>query len=107
MAVAADDFVAWIEQADIPKSRLSPEVNALLRAVFRFRQQQGCDYSSTRLLSHFLLHADSGLKVAPIARLLGSSRAAASRQQKLSSKAASHQAHQRLAGRPHGKLLPR
>jgi hypothetical protein len=107
MAVATDDFASWIEQADIPQCRLTPQLEALLQAAFRFRQQQGSDYFSTRLLSHFLLHADTGLKVAHIARLLGISRPNASKQQKLSSKAAIHQAHQRMVGRRHGKLLPR
>jgi len=59
------------------------------------------------LLSHFLLHCDSGLKVAPIARLVGFSRPTASHQQGVSSKEAIQAAHHRLAGRPHGKLLPR
>lgn len=107
MAVAADDFASWIAQADIPTSRLTPQLEALLQAVFRFRQQQGTDYYSTRLLSHFLLHAGTGLKVAQIARLLGISRPNASRQQSLSSKEAVKQAHHRMAGRPYGKLLPR
>jgi hypothetical protein len=107
MATATDDFASWIAQGEIPSSRLTPEVEALLRAVFRFRQQQGTDYYSTRLLSHFLLHADTGLKVAPIARLLGISRPNASAQQKLSSKQAIAQAHHRMDGRPSGKLLPR
>ena len=48
MAVATADFASWVEQADIPRRRLTPQVDALLRAVFRFRQQQGGDYS-TRL----------------------------------------------------------
>jgi hypothetical protein len=87
--------------------RLAAEQLALLQAAFRFRQQQGCDYYSTRLLSHFLLNCNSGLKVAQIARLLGISRPNASRQQSLPSKAAIGQAHHRMAGRPHGKLLPR
>src|SRR5436305_11738137 len=107
MAVATDDFKAWIEQADIPASRLTQELEALLQAVFRFRQQQGTDYYSTRLLSHFLLHCGSGLKVAPLARLLGIGRPTASAQQKLSSKQVIQQAHHRLDGRPYGKLLPR
>lgn len=107
MAIATDDFASWIERADIPASRLTAQLEALLLAVFHFRQHQGSDYYSTRLLSHFLLHAQTGLKVAQIARLLGISRPNASRQQALSSKAAIHQAHQRMAGRPHGKLLPR
>ena len=107
MAVATDDFASWIEQADIPQSRLSPQLEALLAAVFRFRQSQGSDYYSTRLLSHFLLHCGTGLKVAQIARLLGISRPNASKQQKLSSKEVIKQAHHRLDGRPYGKLLPR
>jgi hypothetical protein len=82
-------------------------VDALLQAVYRFRQQQGSDYYSTRLLSHFLLHCDTGLKVAQIARLLGISRPNASMQQKLTSKHAIQQAHHRMDGRPYGKLLPR
>ena len=107
MAVATDDLASWIEQADIPKSRLTPQLQALLQAVFRFRQQQGCDYYSTRLLSHFLLHCGTGLKVAQIARLLGISRPNASLHQNLSSKAAIRQAHHRMAGRHGGLLLPR
>jgi hypothetical protein len=107
MAVAMDDFTAWIEQANIPESCRTTELDTLLAAVWRFRQQQGTDYYSTRLLSHFLLHADTGLKVAHIARLLGISRPNASAQQKLSSKDVIKQAHHRLDGRPHGKLLPR
>jgi transposase len=107
MAVATDDFATWLEQADIPPQRLPPAVQAVLHAVFRFRQQQGFDYFSTRLLSHFLLHCDSGLKVACVARLLGISRPTASTQQGLSSKQVIQQAHHRLDGRPYGKLLPR
>ncbi len=107
MAFAADNFAAWLEQADIPQSCRTPELDALLAAVFRFRQQQGTDYYSTRLLGHFLLNCDSGLAVAQIARLLGIARPTASRQQNLSSKEAIQQAHHRLDGRPHGKLLPR
>jgi hypothetical protein len=107
MADATADFASWLAQADIPQSRLTAEVVALLGAVFRFRQQQGTDYFSTRLLGHFLLHAGTGLKLAQIARLLGISRPTASRQQDLSSKQAVQQAHHRLDGRPYGKLLPR
>ena len=59
------------------------------------------------LRSHFLLHCDSGLKVAQIARLTRISRPTASRQQGLSSKEALQQAHHRMDGRPYGKLLPR
>jgi hypothetical protein len=107
MAIATEDFAAWLAQADIPDSRQTPQLDALLQAVFRFRQQQGSDYYSTRLLSHFLLHSGCGLKVAQIARLVGIARPTASKQQGMSSKAAIQQAHHRMDGRSHGKLLPR
>jgi hypothetical protein len=107
MAVATEDYVAWVEQAGIPQQRRTPQLEVLLEAVFRFRQQQGDDYYSTRLLSHFLLHCECGLKVAQVARLVGIARPTASKQQGMSSKAAIQQAHQRMAGRSHGKLLPR
>jgi hypothetical protein len=107
MAVATDDYVAWLKQADIPVQRQTPQLDVLLEAVYRFRQQQGNDYYSTRLLSHFLLHCNCGLKVAQIARLVGIARPTASKQQGMSSKAAIRQAHHRMDGRSHGKLLPR
>src|SRR4051812_12774467 len=107
MAVTAGVFDTWLAQADIPRRRLTPQVVALLHAVSRFRQRQGPDYFSTRLVSHFLLHCESGLKVAQVARLLGISRPAASGQQGLSSREVVRQAHHRLKGRPYGKLLPR
>jgi transposase len=107
MAVATADFAAWLGQADIPRRRLTPQVDALLRAAFRFRQRQGGDYYSTRLLGHFLLHCDSGLKVAQVARLLGISRPTASAQQGIPSKEVIRRTHHRLRGRPYGKLLPR
>jgi hypothetical protein len=107
MAAATDSYESWLAQGQLPEHRLRPEQQALLRAAFRFRQSQGTDYYSTRLLGHFLLHCGSGLTVATTARLLGISRPTASRQQALSSKQAVQQAHHRLDGRPHGKLLPR
>ncbi len=107
MAAATDSCETWLAQAQLPLHRLRPEQLALLQAVFRFRNRQGTDYYSSRLLSHFLLHCGSGLKVATIARLLGISRPTASKQQALSSKQAIQQAHHRLDGRPYGKLLPR
>ena len=107
MAVAADPFEAWLAQAQLPQHRLRPDQHVLLCAAFRFRQAQGTDYYSRRILGHFLLHCGSGLKVAAVARLLGISRPTASRQQALSSKQAIQQAHHRLDGRPYGKLLPR
>jgi transposase len=107
MVTATDPFATWLAQAGLVAHRLGPERAALLRAAFRFRQRCGQDYYSTRLLSHFLLHCDSGLKVAQVARLLGLSRPTASRQQGVSSKQVIQQAHHRLEGRPYGKLLPR
>jgi transposase len=107
MAVATETFSDWLTQAQIPERRLTPEQRGLLQAAFRFRQQQGTDYYAMRVLGHFLLHCQSGLKVAQVARLLGISRPTASRQQALSAKQAVQQAHHRLDGRPYGKLLPR
>ena len=107
MATATDPFSDWLAGAQLPAERLTPEQRGLLGAAFHFCQRCGDDYYSTRLLSHFLLHCDSGLKVAQIARLTHISRPTASRQQGLSSKEAIRQAHHRMDGRPYGKLLPR
>lgn len=100
-------FSAWLVQAQVSESRLTPDQRGVLLAVFHFRQQQGNDSYSTRLLTHFLLHCHTGLKVAALARLLGVSRPTASQQQGMSSKQAVQQAHHRMDGRPYGKLLPR
>jgi hypothetical protein len=107
MAAATETFAHWLDQAHLPEHRLTPQQRGLLQAAFHFRQQQGTDYYSTRLLSHFLLHSGCGLKVAQVARLLGLARPTASRQQGLSSKEAIRQARHRMDGRPYGKLLPR
>jgi transposase len=106
-ATDAFPYAHWLAQAQITADRLTAEQRGLLQAAYAFRQRSGDDYYSSRLLSHFLLHCDSGLKVAQIARLVGISRPTASHQQGLSSKEAIQAAHHRLAGRPHGKLLPR
>jgi hypothetical protein len=100
-------LAAWLQQAHVAEDDLTPEQQALLLRAFAFRQRCGRDYYSTRLLSHFLLHAEAGLSVAAIARLLGLSRSAASAQQGLSSKDVIQAAAHRLRGRAHGKLLPR
>jgi transposase len=100
-------YAQWLCEAQIIVERLTPEQRGLLQGAFAFRQQCGDDYYSNRLLSHFLLHCDAGLKVAQIARLVGVSRPTASHQQGVSSKEAVQAAHHRMAGRPHGKLLPR
>src|SRR5262249_34506138 len=73
-AITLDTFSSWLAQAQVPEQHLTPAQRALLQAAFPFRQNRGTDYYSSRLLSHFLLHCGSGLKVAPIARLVGVSR---------------------------------
>ena len=107
MAEDAVRFTDWLTNAHVCAERLTPAQRHLLEAAFHFRQHQGTDYYSTRLLSHFLLHCGSGLKVTHIARLLGLDRSTASRQQGLSAKQAIQLAHHRMDGRPYGKLLPR
>src|SRR5258708_34890488 len=107
MSATDGAFAQWLSQAQIAEDRLTAEQRCLLQYAFAFRQRCGDDYYSSRLLSHFLLHCDSGLKVAQIARLVGFSRPTASGQQGVSSKEAVQAAHHRMAGRPHGQLLPR
>src|SRR4051812_30065704 len=107
MTATDSGYAQWLSQAQIAGERLTAEQHGLLQAALAFRQRCGGNYYSNRLLSHFLLHCNCGLKVAQIARLVGISRPAASRQQGVSSKEAIQAAHHRMAGRPHGKLLPR
>jgi hypothetical protein len=109
MAIATtnESFEQWLTQADVSAARLTVDQTAVLQAAFRFRQQVGADYYSTRLLSHFLLHCGAEFPVAHVARLLAISRPTASRQQGCTSKEAIQAAHHRMAGRAHGKLLPR
>src|SRR3954454_14673083 len=107
MVAAVPDFARWLEDAAGPEATLTDTQRAVLYAAFGFLQRCGRDYYSVRLLSHFLLHCQAGLKVAQVARLLGFSRSAASAQQGLSSKEVVQAAHHRLAGRSPGKLLPR
>lgn len=107
MATTDGTFSRWLMEADVAADRLTVEQVAVLQAVFRFRQRVGTDYFSTRMAGHVLLHCGCGIPVAQIARLLSISRPTASRQQGLSSKEVIQTAHHRMAGRPHGKLLPR
>jgi transposase len=107
MTTATESFAGWLAQAQVREDQLTPPQRGLLQGAFTFRQRCGPDYYSGRLLSHFLLHAGTGLKVAQIARLVGISRPTASRQQGTSSKQAIQTAQHRLAGRPYGTLLPR
>jgi hypothetical protein len=107
MATPVDGCPAWLAQAPITEAKLTPDQRGVVRAACAFRQRCRCDYYCTRLLSPFLLPADTGLKVAPLARLLRLRRPTASRPQGLSSQEAVPAAHHRRAGRPSGKLLPR
>ena len=107
MATTAGSFEQWLGQAGVSPERLTVPQTAVLQAALHFRQQVGTDYYSTRLLSHFLLHCGAGLAVAHVARLLTLSRPTASRQQGCTSQEVIRAAHHRMAGRPHGKLLPR
>jgi hypothetical protein len=107
MSQTGETLEGWLEQAGVSQERLTAQQQAVLKAAFCFRQRLGADYYSTRLLSHFLLHCDTGLKVAAIARLVGISRPTASEQQGVPSKDIIRSAAHRLAGRPYGKLLPR
>jgi hypothetical protein len=107
MATEVQSFTDWLATAHVAEADLSATQRPVLQAAFQFRQRCGTDYYSTRLLSHWLLHCGSGLKVAQVARLTGFSRSAVSAQQGLSSKEVIQAAHHRLAGRSHGKLLPR
>jgi hypothetical protein len=107
MVVAVPDFARWLQDAAVPQAKLNDAQRAVLQAAFAFQQRCGHDYYSIRLLSHFLLHAQLGLPVAHVARLLRLSRSAASAQQGLSSKEVVQAANHRLRGRSHGKLLPR
>jgi hypothetical protein len=107
MATDSLTFARWLQDSAVAVDTLTAPQRAVLEAAFHFLQQRGDDYFSRRLLSHVLLHAQTGLKVAQLARLLGFSRSAASAQQGLSSREVVQAAHHRLQGRPHGKLLPR
>jgi hypothetical protein len=106
MATGDLTLAQWLHDSAVPEAILTSPQRAVLEAAFQFLQQRGRDYFC-RLLSHFLLHAQTGVKVAHLARLLGFSRSAASAQQGLSSKEVIQAAHHRLASRSHGKLLPR
>jgi hypothetical protein len=107
MAKDGDAFEQWLEGARIPQRRRSPERLAVLRAAFAFLEHSGQDYTSVRILAHFLWHCQLGLKVSQVARLVGVARMTASRQNKLSSREVVRSIQHRLSGRPYGKLLPR
>lgn len=100
-------YADWLEQSAVPQARLTPAQQQLLHNACGFLQEAGTDYYSRRFLSHFLLHCRAGLTTAAIARLCGFSRSSAVDHRGLSTKEVVQAAHHRLAGRAHGKLLPR
>jgi len=100
-------FCEWVSKAGIAPQKLTPKQIGVLEGGYHFLAECGRDYYSLRALEHFLLHAGVGLKVAQIARLVEVSRPTASEHQRLSTKQVVQAAHHRMAGRSHGKLLPR
>jgi hypothetical protein len=100
-------FEQWLAEAKIPRRYRAAEPLAVLRAAFDFLEQVGWDYASRRIVGHFLLHCQLGLKLAQVARLVKVTRPTASRQNHLSSREVVGEIQHRLAGRPYGKLLPR
>jgi hypothetical protein len=106
-ATDGERFEQWLDEAKIPRTKRSPEQLAVLRAAFVFLEQAGRDYASRRIVAHFLLHSQLGLKLAQVARLVDVTRPTASRQNNLSSRQVVREIQHRLSGRPYGKLLPR
>jgi len=106
-ATDGERFEQWLDEAKIPRTKRSPEQLAVLRAAFVFLEKTGEDYASRRIVAHFLLHSQLGLKLAQVARLVGVTRPTASRQNNLSSQQVVREIQHRLSGRPYGKLLPR
>lgn len=107
MAKDGETFEQWLDAARIPQRYRSPQQIAVLQATFAFLQQVGRDYTSRRIVAHFLLNCQLGLKLAQVARLVGVTRPTASRQNKLSSRQVVREIQHRLSGRPYGKLLAR
>ena len=107
MTKDGESFDQWLDRARIPPRLRSPKHLAVLQAAFAFLEQAGRDYTSGRMITHFLLNCQLGWKLAQVARLVGVTRPTASRQNKLSSREVAREIQHRLAGRPYGKLLPR
>jgi len=107
MATEDQTFEQWLCGAKVARERLSDSQRGVLEAAFRFLQQSGRDYSSCRIVSHFLMHCDLGLQVTQVARLVGMHPRTAFRHRNLSAKEVVGQIQQHFSGRPYGKLLPR
>lgn len=107
MSRDGETFERWLDESKIPRTKRSPQQLAVLQAAFVFLQQAGRDYASRRIVAHFLLNCQLGLKLAQVARLVDITRPTASRQNKLSSRQVVRAIQHRLSGRAYGKLLPR
>jgi hypothetical protein len=100
-------FEGWLERARLQRERLTTRQISVLEAAFQFLEHGGHDYASRRLIEHFLLHSELGLKVAQVARLVGLDRCTSSRHRPCSSTQVVQAIHNRQAGKFPGKLLPR
>ena len=100
-------FEGWLEKARLQRERLNAHQISVLEAAFQFLEHGGHDYASRRLVEHFLLHSELGLKVAQVARLVGLDRCTSSRHRPCSSCQVVQAIHNRQAGKFPGKLLPR
>ena len=100
-------FEGWLERARLQRERLNAHQISVLEAAFQFLEHGGHDYASRRLVEHFLLHSELGLKVAQVARLVGLDRCTSSRHRPCSSSQVVQAIHNRQAGKFPGKLLPR
>jgi transposase len=107
MATEGQTFEQWLRGAKVDSERVSDQQRAVLQAAFQFLQRSKGDYSSSRIVSHFLLHCGVGLEVTQVARLVGISPRSAFRHRQLSAKQVGQQIHHHFSGRPYGKLLPR
>jgi hypothetical protein len=96
-----------LEKGRLQRERLDNRQLAVLEAAFRFLEHGGHDYASRRIVEHFLLHAEVGLKVAQVARLVELNRCTSSRHRRCSSSQVVQSIHNRQAGKFPGKLLPR
>lgn len=107
MSEEGPSFESWLEKARLRQERLNDRQLAVLEAAFRFLKHGGHDYASRRIVEHFLLHAEVGLKVAQVARLVDLNRCTSSRHRRCSSSQVVQSIHNRQAGKFPGKLLPR
>lgn len=96
-------FERWLERARLQRERLNVRQSCVLEAAFRFLEHGGHDYASRRLVEHFLLHTELGLKTA---RLVSLDRCNSTRHRPCSSSQVVQAIHNRQAGKFVDKLLP-